>query len=469
MTLALTSVILVTFSNQSTSIDSQTNNEALAKAQEQLENMRALSRQDFNLVNSKTTVNDGTYNKNISVMDIDFFTKKVTSSVSWTTINRSSSIQLSTLITNPQAANGGSTCSSVLSGDWKNPIQKFYEFGKDLLVPSDPSSGFPITDISAASGKLYVTVNNTDGNNFPNFFIFDISNSNIKPVFLTSVDNDTSVKAGLNAITVAGKYAYVANANGSNFSTCTTCGQLQIIDISATPPQVKKTFKIPGVIGKNGQSIGQSIFYKNAYVYLGLAKTLSGPEFNVINVQDPLNPIYKGGYSVGNGVNKIFVKNNYAYIATPNSENMTIIDVVIDPANPTRVGGYSPSGGSNGESITVVGSTAYLGRTFGTNEFYILNVQNPGSISVLGSKDIGTGSNTSINGLIIRDYLAFLITKVKFEIWNISNPASITQWATPLNLPGGSGTAIGCSGNYIYVGSLPSNNKGYISIISPGP
>ncbi len=464
-------VIIITFGNQSLSTDLEVSNQAIYKAQKMLEEARILSYFDFNLVNPKIETEISgpiLFTKNIDVKQVDLFTKEVKSTIAWQSAGRALSLFQTTLVTNRQAGGTG-TCSSVLTGDWKNPILTNYEFGKDLV--GDPANIFPISAIEAYKGKLFVSIDNSTSSSLPTFFEFDISNPSL-PILLGSVDNDSSSIAGPNAIAVTDTYAYVASSKGSNFSTCVSgsCGQLQIIDVSGPAPILKKTFKIPGVTGAGGQAIGKSIFYKNGLVYLGLSKTLSGPEFNIIDVSNPLSLVYKGGYSVSNAVNDIFVKDSKAYIATPNSENMTIVDVV-NSSSPLRLGGYSPAGGSNGESIYTVGNTVYLGRTFGTNEFHILDAKNPVSPSITASKDIGTGTGTSINSLFARDYLAFMITNAKFEVWNILDPVNISPWTQNgvigefLTLPG-KGLAMDCEGNYMYVGSVPVGNKGYISIIT---
>lgn len=477
--LCISGAIIVIFGNQLISVDSQINNEAIYKAQKMLEDLRALSRFDFALVNpnnSTETTGGLTFTKKVDVRQVDLFTKQATSTVTWNSGGRTLSVYQSTLLTNLDIT--GSTCSSLVSGNWKSPTITSYEFGKDLL--GDPSSGYPITAINVYKSKLFVSVNNSNGNNLPTFFIFSLVNPNI-PSYSTSMDNDPTAKTGFNAIAGTDSYAYGANAKQSNFGSCSapTCGQLQIVDISVTPPVLKSTIKMTGVTGTAGQSIGQSIAYRKdtstgkEYIYLGLTKTVSGPEFNIIDVTDKVNPIWKGGYSVGNTVNSIYIKGNYAYIATPNTENLTIINIST-PSNPTRVGGYAPTGGSNGESVYVVGNSVYLGRTFGTNEFYILNASTPSNPSLTAQKNIGSGSLTSINSIFVRDYLAFMITGAKFEVWNISDPSSIVPW-TPSgtvaefqDLPGGTGTAMDCENNYIYVGSVPSNDKGYVSIITSG-
>lgn len=471
LTLSIGAVIMLVFANQTLKVDALTNNEAIAKAKELIETARANSRQDFNLVNPIPAATDDIYTKTLDVTMLDFWTKKIVSTVTWQADSRSLSINFSTIVTNPDGPGGGTTCNSALAGDWKNPQFMVYEFGKDLL--GDSSSGFPISGIDVRDGKLYVVISNSNGNNFPTFFTFSLAIPDPTvsvPALLKQFDSDTTIKAGLNAIRVSGNFAYVAKATGPAH------GQLQIIDISdIANPVVKSTFKVPGVTGTGSQALGNTIFYKDGYVYLGLTKTATGPEFNVIDVASSTAPVWKAGYSVGNDINSIYIKDYYAYIASPNTNDLivTIVATSSWPNLPT-IGSFDVSGGSNGKSVDVVGTTLYLGRTFGTNEFYILNGTNLSSISNIAHKDIGSGNETSINGILIRDSLAFFITNSKFEVWNIADIGNIHPW-TPNNLvseftdlPGGKGTVMDCEGNFIFFASLPSNDKGYITIVKPG-
>lgn len=494
--LSLTAVISVTFGNQSVSVDTQTNTEALSMAQNMLEQARIAALFEFQSVNPATTIAQRgplLYTKDLEVeQEEDLFTKKITAHITWPADgNRTLNTQLTTLLTNPDATSGGDTCSSVLEGDWTNPQKTEYEFGADIL--NDTSSGFPITSIQSFNHKLYVTVSNEHGNNDGTFFILDIADPSIKPVFLDELDNNPNVSEGLNDVAVDGDhYAYVANAYGANFTTCVNtdgtnlgCGQLQVIDIGVSPPVVVFSYKIPGVTGSAGQGIGTRVFYKDGIVYLGLAKA-TGSEFHTIDVggggtpgASPLNPLHLGEYEINNGVNAIQVRSHYAYIASPNDEELKILDVS-DPTFPTLVGGFDAPGGGgnngNGKSILLVGNTLYLGRTLlNGDEFYILNNENSEmQLPVLGSKNIlNGGSNSSVNGIVIRDYLAFLITHEEFQTWRIDNPADIMQYANPLTLPPGeggglNGTAADCEGNYIFVGSESSNDKGYLSVITGG-
>ncbi|MBI4053910.1 MAG: hypothetical protein HY397_01110 [Candidatus Doudnabacteria bacterium] len=489
--LSITAVVGVVFGSQSMGLDALIYQEAQLKAQDLLEDTRATARQAFSLVNPRSFAQD-IYQVNLDVQTLpDFFTKKIVSRVTWLGEgNRNLNVQLASLVTNLDDLDGGDTCNSELLGDWQNPQMVSYEFGRDIL--NDTSSGFPVTSIQAFQHKLYVTVNNDNGNNPGTFYILDISDPTIMPVLLTPPLWDNSpVGAGLNAVAVDnGNYAYVANGYGASFSTCpqsVTCNQMQVIDISVNPPVVVKSYKVPGVTGSAGQGIGKSIFYKNGIVYLGLAKAGGATgEFVVLDVGgggaggSPTNPILRGSYEIDNGVNAIQVRGNYAYIASPNNEELKILDIS-DPTDPVRVGGFdAPLGGGNngnGKSLYLVGDTLYLGRTLlNGDEFWVLNNTDPETtLPALGSKNIqNSGSNTSVNGMIIRDFLAFLITNESFQTWRIDNPSAISQYANPLILPPGTGgglqgTATDCEGNYIFVGSQSSNDKGYISVITGGP
>src|SRR3989344_5598463 len=467
--LVISYVIPLSSQAQDSSVNTQTNQEALYKARDLLEEARAIANEDFNLVNPKSPSQDDIYTKSLEVEMVDLFIKKVSGYVTW---NSNTSVNLTTLITNPKSINGGNTCSSVLSGNWVSPSKVEYVLGADL----------PITSIKTFNKKMYVTVNNTSSNNANAFFVLDISNP-MSPSLIASLDN-APVSSGLNDVAIDGNhYAYVANGYGAPFSTCSvepSCSQLQVIDLNTM--SVVTNYKVPNITGDGGQGVGNKVFYKDVVVYLGLAKAGgSTGEFVIIDVgggskplASPLNPILISSYEIDSGVNDIFVKDKYVYVASPDDQELKILNTN-DLTYPLLVGGFNaPDGGGsngNGKSLKLVGNKLYLGRTLLSGyEFYILDNSNPATnhMPPLGFKDIKNGANsTSVNRIIIRDYLAFLITNEELQIWKINDPGSITQYANPLTLPSSSqGTTADCEGNYIYVGSQGSDNKGYISIIT---
>ncbi len=479
--LAISAVALLVSGSQDSQVGSQTNQEALYKAQQQIETARATARNDFDSLSSQPSSPDPsgsiTYNKSLTVTDIDSFTKQITSLVQW----GSKKVTLSTQVTDWKGAAG--SCNPSLSSSekdrWKNPKITTFEFGKDLL--GDASSGFPITDTQVIGKKLYVSVNNTNGNNNGTFFAFRLtSDPTDQPVPLYNLDNALTVSEGLAAIAISGHYAYVANAYTGSSASCSSgsnCSQLQVIDLK-NPTSPVAYLKIAATTTGGKLSYGKSIFYKDGYIYLGLSPATGiGTEFNVIDVGagvkggSPTSPQFVKGYKVGDSVNSVYVDDDYAYLAVPkagnDNENLTVLNIGNPLLGISRAYGYAPTGGSDGKSVKVFDGKIYLGRTFSASadkELYILNAPNS---TFVASKDIGTDNTTTVYGIVVKDSLAFVITKEKFQIWDTSG--GITQYATPLDLPGGKGTAIKCTGKYIYVGSLPISDKGYLSIVRPGP
>src|SRR4029079_7213221 len=92
--LSISAGILVVFGNQSISIDTQINAEAISKAQAQMEAARALSRQDFNAVASIPPTTDDIYQKSLDVVLLDPSTKQITSHVTWSMGGRSLAIHM---------------------------------------------------------------------------------------------------------------------------------------------------------------------------------------------------------------------------------------------------------------------------------------------------------------------------------------------------------------------------------------
>ena len=477
LVLALGAVTLTVSGNQSLLSDTETNAEALSLAQGLIEENKAVSRKDFRLVVA-TSSNEGAYQKNLTVSENGFFTKLLSASVRWKIGIVDHEITLSTLIADVDSSVGGTTCTATLLGDWAHPVLAGFAFAS---LAHDAGGVYAVSDIDANQGRLYASVNTPVANSKPTFFIFDIKNTQA-PVLLGAVDT-APVSAGISAIAVATSsarnYAYAANAYDANFRTCKpgpSCAQLQVIDISNPAlPAVVANYELPTssppyVLGNGGggNAVGKSIFYKNGYVYLGLSKTTSGPEFHIIDVKDPLHPAWVGSYppagtSSGNAVNAVFIQRTHAYLATPNAQELTVLDIS-NPANPVLVGTYDASGGSgNGKSLDVVGDTLYMGRTVGNKEFYVLDVANPATPSLLGQVDTG---NATVSGVVIRDYLAFLGVGNQFQIWNVGNLAHAVSFATPLALPNGSSaTAIDCEGNTLYAASVAANT-GFLSVIS---
>ncbi len=501
LSIVLTGVVLVSFGAQGMLVEGEIYAEAMIKAQELLEKEQQLARKDFRLVVPFGTTTDGRYTKSILVDpwpgDI-FATKKVRALITWEDERRRSrSLVLSTLISNFTYAVGGDTCNAELVGNWESASGTDYQLAPGSLLPSGMGE-YVLGGVDAYRGKLYIAAKNTSNYALPTFFVFDISNPPQKPIFLGSVDTIPSLQPGLNdvrmgnTVDVSGTlrtYAYVASANGGLYNGCTAspekCAQMQVIDVTNPElPAIAANFRIatssvdmplmppPFVLRRSaGQAVANTIFYKDGYVYMGLTKTGGGPEFNVIDVRNPLSPVRVGeGYAVGRGVESIYVRGNYAYLAvdaTSGAEPEIIVLDVTNPLSPFLVPGraYNPSGTNGGNRLFAVGDTLYFGKQAagGPAEFYVLDITHPGADMPppLGSKVVGA----SVMGLLVRDTLAFLVTSTtrKLHIFNLSNLAS--AFAT-VGLPG-IGAALDCEGNTLYAVSN-NGSAGYVSVIEPG-
>ena len=107
---------------------------------------------------------------------------------------------------------------------------------------------------------------------------------------------------------------------------------------------------------------------------------------------------------------------------------------ISNPTAPVKAGSFNALGSGHGKRLDFIGDNIYLGKTTasGYPEFYILNIADPANISIVGN---APEISDNVNGISIRDYLAFLITDNQFQIWRIDDPSNIISYATPLNFP----------------------------------
>jgi type II secretory pathway pseudopilin PulG len=436
--LALSAVTLVAFGNQSLSIDSQTSEEALFKAQKQLEEARASARQNFFSLASSGAVSEDIYEKTLTVDWLDDYVKKITSLVTWKTDKlRDQKIELATIVTAPANSFRGDTCDPNLMGDWSD-IQMLGHF--------DFSSSAGASDVDVRMHIVYLTSNPSAAGQ-EDFYVLNVTDPN-NIIELSKINTGP----GLEALAVAGNYAYVANTSINS--------QLQIIDISnSSNPLVLSSYKIPGVTG----GVGKSIFFKDNKVYIGLTKATAGPEFNIIDVSNPLSPQYLGGWSAKTQVNAIFVRGGSAFLATPQptpatpeKENLSVLDIS-NPSNIVRLNTYTTPDAStqDGESFFFDGNTLYFGRTVGgvdkkaNHELFALDISDISNIKKLGSKNIAS----TVNAITLKGNLLFTLTSEPnkgFQIWDISNLANITLFNSE-NIEQTSTGGLDCEGNLIYV------------------
>lgn len=491
ISLILSTVILISFGNQSFLIASQNNSGALKIAQGLIEKQQALAQKDFNLVNPISPENEDIYEKSVEVKLLpDFLTKEIKTIITWKNENQlDNNLVLTTLISDFNSPAGNNTCNSTLLGNWNLPIvDSIIDFSSFSNIPNGT---YTLTNVDAYKNRLYVTAGQTGSEvSLPTLFIFDISNKK-NPELLGKIDNAPNVSKGLNAILISEDltsspmrtYAYAASNTSSNYSTCNpisnqACGEIYIFDVTnPTSIDFKANLKIISDPIIEGQLVTKTIFYKNGYLFLGLEKN-AGSEFQIINIHHP-NLITSGPYpaigdfEIGNDINSIYIKNNFAYIASPNNQELKILDIE-NLKNPILVEGFD-SGSRNGKSLYSVGDRLYFGKAkdiSSDKDFYILNNKNPeGPLSEISSTNILA---SSINNIIVRSNLGFFLTNSTLEIFNIGEPTSLSPFnlenpltTLPLTINGSTiKPSMDCEGNYLYITSNDISGKGYLSIIT---
>lgn len=481
----LTAVAEISFGNQRVLVEAQMNAEALKYTEAALEHEESLNKKDFALVGSVATTTDDGYQTVVNVVpwaESPYTTKHIIVETDWTDesgIKRS--VELSTLVSDYQSSIGADTCTTP--NDVSTPTNlSNYQLTIGDLLPWVPPTGHtfatnnPIATIDAYHGVLYIGVASTSAKTNDSVFTFDIQNAAVAPRYLGSIDTATNTTDGVGALMVAGTYAYIGSAHDPNFKTCkpsANCAQLQIVDVShPAAPQLVTNFLLPtssppyvwGNMTSANQAIGKSIFISQEYVYLGLSKTAHGPEFNIIDVHDPLHPVWLGGYTVGSTVTAITIKNNYAYLATDDSSQDIVILDVHDPNNPTRVGVFDApdvSGWSNARSLALLGSRLFLGLTYATSspELYELDLGSPTTPVTIATLNVGS---SVVDSSLYNQQLFFVTsTQQQLQTVDISHLANIATTTTSA-LPGVA-SSLDCERGMLYAASN-SQGRGFVSI-----
>lgn len=453
-----------------------------AFAEELLEKTNALAREDFNLVNP-FSASSSIYRASTTVELLsDFVSKRINVSVQSASVSAALPTVFSTLVTNVENPYSTNTCDSTPAGNWSSLDTNSMALSG---LSGVPPGTYTISDVDAYRHMLYVSAERTTLPTDPTLFVFDISGG--APTLRGMIDNNASTSggtAGIAALRVvddfsAGKrYLFAANAGG--FAK----GQLHVFDVTdPANPALLITYKIPiGLVPSAGN--GNSIFYRNGYVYLGLTGSASLTQFDIIDVHTPSAPVWKGGYAIGNGVEKIIVFGELAYLATSNNSQELMILNVGEPTAPWIRGVYNftgPNGSGFGKSVSKVGTKLFFGRTWVFNtanvpELTILDVSNPASPSVIGSRDVGpnTANPYGVYGFIARDSLIFALTKAssggQLLVLSGADP-SVLGSEMPIastTLPSGSGgAALDCESNALYIASNDSSGNGYITVVRP--
>ena len=146
---------------------------------------------------------------------------------------------------------------------------------------------------------------------------------------------------------------------------------------------------------------------------------------------------------------------------------------VHDPTNISLAGTYNAPEKTTygyGKALATAGSTLLLGRSYvpGSPELSLLLSATSTAPTVESSLSIATPANpASIEDLLVRDFLTYVLTDTTLELWNISSPQSPTPYAANYTLPNqSSGTSLACKDNSLYVSSVDVNHNGYLTVLT---
>ncbi|MEK7613725.1 MAG: prepilin-type N-terminal cleavage/methylation domain-containing protein [Patescibacteria group bacterium] len=454
VSVAITGATVLAFGSQDAVRDAGLSQEALYKVEQALEEKFAALKFDWNQLAASAIVADSIYDKQVIVTDISECVKQVESRADWSVPQRSQASSLITLFssTSTIAALGGNCNTTPTSNDWDFPSS----YGFADFESSSGIHGMDIDVTYRGSQRIGFLAGSISDDNKEDFVILDLSVANTPAVISGSELNlGEFIEAGggangrVNALVAADNYVYALSHTKKNSPSEMI---LTVIDTSIlTVPTVVATSTLPG--NASAYVDEGAIAYYDGYVYVGTWDT-AGPEFHVFDVSLPTNPIEVESVELTHSIKELVVRNNYVYAATT-AENAELM--VFDVSNPLSVPDPISAGtvydvkstdgttasGRDGTSVYASGNRVYLGRVgSGINEsdeheFFILDVSNPVSISLLGSMELDLKTTEEVVGLNIVGPLAFIVstdTNVGFQVWNITDPDNIVSPSSCNNL-----------------------------------
>ncbi len=167
-----------------------------------------------------------------------------------------------------------------------------------------------------------------------------------------------------------------------------------------------------------GNNDAWRLVVSGSYAYVIEAANPSN--FLIIDISNPALPVLQSTTNVPGNPRDIKVVGNYAYIAsTDNTREINIYDIS-NPLTPLLAGSYNAIGNADAYSIDVVGNYLYFGRIASTDpEFYVLDIYNLASISLLGSLQLTSAINeVAVSGNYA--YLATANTAQELQIINVT-------------------------------------------------
>lgn len=423
----ISAVIMVVFSNQTLAADSQTNQEALALAQAEMEKAQKDARNDYSSVADASLSSVDVYNRKIVIdpASVTQCSKDVISNVNWLYEGRNLSVDLRTRITDVQTALAlGGTCDTTPPplGGWNPPET----WNCDNFNPGIP------TGLDAMDRIVYMTADKApflhiaDTNGVPKNEHCHTTN------LFVNFSNGFNAGIQLNDVAVArlsdGQiYAFVARNDATN--------QLEVINVNDihNPFSVGK-FSLAGVDPSGSSPEGWRVYYFNNRLYV-LVRETAGPEFHIFNVSNSSSIFEIGsGTELNTTVESIVLTLNsgktIAYMAADSNSRELIAYDVTNSSSISEIlaARQNLAGNQDGAAVYYLNDKIYFGRMSSSGaDLYVFDASEPFlGLPILQQADIGTNV---IDVVVSGPYLFIATTKAnaEFQVWTSDSSKPIVK------------------------------------------
>jgi Tfp pilus assembly protein PilV len=203
-----------------------------------------------------------------------------------------------------------------------------------------------------------------------------------------------------------------------------------------------------GTVDLDPGNVPTDLDVRGGLIYISAQASSAGkPDFFVIDATNGASPVVIGQINTSPGLNGVDVVGDFAYLANQDTANHLQVANISDPGNPYLISSYRLTGNtSQALSIAATGTVVFMGTSNDAGpEFYVVDVSNPSSPSVINNLEIGG----AVNKIFINNTKVYLATSKddgEILIIDIINPGNPVVVAT-LNLPN-TNDALGVYVNY---------------------
>ena len=230
----------------------------------------------------------------------------------------------------------------VASSSNSAELQVFDVGSFSIMGDYDKQSSSNAMDIVVSGNNAYLVTRSTGGNPGYELYSIDISNPS-SPVLQDGIN----IGAGVTGIDINGNYLYLATDNNSS--------EIWIVD--ASDPSNLSTVS---TINLTGNTDANTVLIEGNILYVGREKISRSGEFYIIDVSDPLSPVFLNGngYEINDIVNDIFIYDNKAFLATENTSAEFQVLNITDKSSPTLIGYKNLS--SDATAVVVSDGAAFV-------------------------------------------------------------------------------------------------------------